>query len=106
MDEELGSFYSNTEGEYHYFKLREKKGPDVLFVSKETKFTNSITRQVTSKRYIRKVVHLTNKTWEECGTILGAQRGCYYSQRNPIHGWTDFQQNKCGTMGSELKRSL
>ncbi len=56
MDEELGSFYSDAEGEYHYFKLREKKGPDVLFVSKEMKFANSITGQVTSKRYIRKVI--------------------------------------------------
>jgi hypothetical protein len=56
MDDEMGSFYSDAEGEYHYFKLRERKGPDVLFVSKETKFTNSITGEITSKRYIRKII--------------------------------------------------
>ncbi len=68
MDEKLGSFYSNVEGEYHYFKLREKKGPDVLFVSKETKFTNSITGQVTSKRYIRKVIDK-----EQAGEIVNVK---------------------------------
>ncbi len=56
MDDSLGEFYEDDKSEYHYFKLRERKGTDVLFISKETKFTNSITGAVTSKRYIRKVI--------------------------------------------------
>jgi hypothetical protein len=65
MDDDLGSFYEDENSEYHYFKLREKKGADVLFVSREVKFNNSITGQVTSKRYIRKVVDK-----EEVGQIV------------------------------------
>lgn len=61
MDEKLDSFYADNKDEYYYFTLRNKKGPDAIFVSKETKFENSITGQVTSKRYIRKVIDKEQK---------------------------------------------
>jgi hypothetical protein len=56
MDDELGQFYTAEEGELHYFNLRQRKGADAIFVSKETKFSNSLTGTVTSKRDIRKVL--------------------------------------------------
>ena len=62
MDEELGQFYSNEAGEAHYFTKRERRGPDVIFVSKETQFTNSISGETTSKRYIRKVLEKNEET--------------------------------------------
>jgi hypothetical protein len=49
------SFYTGEDGEIHYYKLREKSGPDVIYVSKLTEFTNSFNGQKTSKRTIRKV---------------------------------------------------
>ena len=48
MDEELGEFCTNEAGDAHYFAKREKRGPDVIFVSKETKFENSISGETTS----------------------------------------------------------
>lgn len=49
------SFYSTEDDEIHYYKLRDKSGPDTIFVSKLTEFTNSVTGEKTSKRDIRKV---------------------------------------------------
>jgi Shedu protein SduA, C-terminal len=51
----MDAFYTDQDGEIHYYKLRDKHGPDTIFVSKVTEFTNSVTGKVTSKRYIRKV---------------------------------------------------
>lgn len=50
----MDSFYTDDD-EVRYFKLRDKRGPDTIFVSKVTEFKNSITGAVTSIRYIRKV---------------------------------------------------
>ncbi len=50
----MDSFYTDDD-EVRYFKLRDKHGPDTIFVSKVSEFRNSITGAVTSKRYIRKV---------------------------------------------------
>lgn len=52
---EMDSFYTDDDDEVRYFKLRDKRGPDTIFVSKVSEFKNSITGAVTSKRYIRKV---------------------------------------------------
>jgi len=49
------SFYTKEDGEIYYYKLREKSGPDTIYVSKVSEFTNSLTGEKTSKRYIRKV---------------------------------------------------
>jgi len=49
------SFYTGEDGEFHYYKLREKSGPNTIYVSKLTEFTNSFTGEKTSKRDIRKV---------------------------------------------------
>jgi len=51
----MKSFYSTQDEEIHYYKLRDKNGPDTIFVSKLTEFTNSSTGEKTSKRDIRKV---------------------------------------------------
>lgn len=51
----MESFYTIEDGEIHYYKLREKSGPDTIYVSKLTEFTNSFNGQKTSKRAIRKV---------------------------------------------------
>ena len=51
----MDSFYTDDDDEVRYFKLRDKRGPDTIFVSKVSEFQNSITGIVTSKRYIRKV---------------------------------------------------
>jgi len=49
------SFYTKDDGEIYYYKLRDKSGPDTIFVSKLSEFENSITKEKNSKRYIRKV---------------------------------------------------
>jgi len=51
----MDAFYADEHDEIHYYKLRDKRGPDTIFVSKVTEFINSITGAVTSKRNIRKV---------------------------------------------------
>ena len=51
----MDAFYADEHDEIHYYKLRDRRGPDTIFVSKVTEFTNSITHEVTSKRYIRRV---------------------------------------------------
>lgn len=51
----MESFYTKEDGEIYYYKLRDKSGPDTIFVSKVSEFENSVTKEKTSKRYIRKV---------------------------------------------------
>lgn len=51
----MESFYTGENGEIHYYKLRDKSGPDTIYVSKVTEFENSITGEKNSQRYIRKV---------------------------------------------------
>ncbi len=51
----MESFYTKEDGEIYYYKLRDKSGPDTIFISKLTEFENSVTKEKTSKRYIRKV---------------------------------------------------
>lgn len=48
-------FYTKDDGEIYYYTLRDKSGPDTIYVSKETEFKNNLTGEKTSKRYIRKV---------------------------------------------------
>jgi hypothetical protein len=50
----MNSLYFDGQ-EYHYFKLRDRAGPDRIFISKVTEFKNGVTGEVTSKRVIRKV---------------------------------------------------
>jgi hypothetical protein len=49
------SFYTKEDGEIHYYKLREKSGPDTIYVSKLVEFENSVTGEKKSRREIRKV---------------------------------------------------
>lgn len=51
----MESFYSTEDEEIHYYKLRDKSGPDTIFVSKLTEFTNGFTGEKKNKRDIRKV---------------------------------------------------
>ena len=51
----MDSFFTKEDGEIYYYSLRDKAGPDAIFVSKLTEFDNSVTGGKTSKRYIRKV---------------------------------------------------
>lgn len=51
----MESFYTDKDGEIYYYKLREKSGPDTIFVSKLTEFVNSVTGEQKSKRDIRKI---------------------------------------------------
>ncbi len=51
----MESFYTKEDGEIHYYKLREKSGPDTIYVSKLVEFENSVTGEKKSKREIRKV---------------------------------------------------
>ena len=51
----MESFYTKEEGEIHYYKLREKSGPDTIYVSKLVEFKNSVTGEKKSRREIRKV---------------------------------------------------
>ena len=51
----MESFYTKEDGEVYYYKLREKSGPDTIYVSKLTEFKNSFTGEKKSKRDIRKV---------------------------------------------------
>lgn len=51
----MESFTTGENGEIHYYKLRDKSGPDTIFVSKLTEFVNSATWEKKSKRDIRKV---------------------------------------------------
>lgn len=48
-------FYTKEDGEIHYYKLREKGGPDTIYVSKLVEFENSVTGEKKSRREIRKV---------------------------------------------------
>jgi len=48
------SFYTKEDGEIYYYKLREKSGPDTIYVSKLIEFENSVTGDK-SRREIRKV---------------------------------------------------
>ena len=49
------SFYTKEDGEIYYYKLREKSGPDTIFVSKLVEFENSVTKEKKIQRAIRKV---------------------------------------------------
>jgi len=49
------SFYTKEDGEIYYYKLRDKSGPDTIYISKLTEFENSFTGEKTSRRFIRKV---------------------------------------------------
>lgn len=51
----MKSFYTKEDGEIYYYKLREKSGPDTIYVSKLVEFENSVTGEKKSKREIRKV---------------------------------------------------
>lgn len=51
----MESFYTTEDGEIHYYKLREKSGPDTIYVSKLVEFENSVTGEKKSRREIRKV---------------------------------------------------
>lgn len=51
----MQSYYTKEDGEIYYYKLRDRSGPDTIFVSKVSEFTNPVTGEKTSKRYIRKV---------------------------------------------------
>lgn len=51
----MESFYTKEDGEIHYYKLREKSGPDTIYVSKLVEFENSATGEKDSRRVIRKV---------------------------------------------------
>ena len=51
----MESFYTKDNGEIYYYTLRDRSGPDTIFVSKLTEFVNSATGEKTSKRFIRKV---------------------------------------------------
>ncbi|MFK5915645.1 MAG: DUF4263 domain-containing protein [Woeseiaceae bacterium] len=51
----MESFYTKEDGEIYYYNLREKNGPDTIYVSKLTEFKNSINNEIKSKRDIRKV---------------------------------------------------
>jgi Shedu protein SduA, C-terminal len=51
----MESFYTKDDGEIFYYKLRDKSGPDTIYVSKLTEFVNSFTKEKTSKRSITKV---------------------------------------------------
>ena len=51
----MESFYTKEEGEIHYYKLREKSGPDTIYISKLVEFKNSVTGEMKSRREIRKV---------------------------------------------------
>lgn len=51
----MDSFYMTQGGELYYYKLREKRGIDTIFVSKLVEFENSITKVKKSRREIRKV---------------------------------------------------
>jgi hypothetical protein len=49
------SFYTKEDGEIYYYELREKSGPDTIYVSKLIEFKNSATGEKKSHREIRKV---------------------------------------------------
>lgn len=51
----MESFYTKEDGEIHYYKLREKSGPDTIYVSKLVEFESSVTGEKKSRREIRKV---------------------------------------------------
>lgn len=51
----MESYYTTQDDEIYYYKLRDKRGPDTIFVTKVTEFQNRVTGEKTSRRYIRKV---------------------------------------------------
>jgi len=51
----MDSFYEDEKGEIHYYTLRDRKGPDTIFISKVKEFPNSLTGETKKVRYIRKV---------------------------------------------------
>ena len=51
----MESFYTKEDGEIYYYKLREKSGPDTIYVSKLVESKNSVTGEQNSRRVIRKV---------------------------------------------------
>ena len=51
----MNSFYTKEDGEIYYYNLRDKSGPDTIFVSKVVEFENSVTKEKKSQRAIRKV---------------------------------------------------
>ena len=51
----MDSYYTKEDGEIFYYSLRDKSGPNTIFVSKLSEFKNNSTGETTSKRYIRKV---------------------------------------------------
>jgi len=51
---DIDSFFVEDD-EVKYFKMRDRHGPNVVWLSKITEFPNSITGEVTSKRTIRKL---------------------------------------------------
>jgi len=51
----VDSFYTKEDGEIYYYKLRDKSGPDTIFVSKLVEFENPVTKEKKTQRAIRKV---------------------------------------------------
>lgn len=51
----MDSFYTREDGEIYYYKLRDKSGPDTIYVSKLVEFENSFTKEKNTQRVIRKV---------------------------------------------------
>lgn len=51
----MDSFFTKEDGEIYYYSLRERSGPDTIYVSKLAEFKNSVTGKKESKREIRKV---------------------------------------------------
>lgn len=51
----MESFYTKEDGEIHYYKLREKSGPDTIFVSKLAVHHDKFNGETKSWREIRKV---------------------------------------------------
>ena len=51
----MESFYTTDDDEIHYYKLREKSGPDTIYVSKLIEFENGVPGEKKSRRLIRKV---------------------------------------------------
>jgi len=51
----MDSYYTKEDGEIYYYKLRDKSGPNTIFISKLTEFNNTATGEKTTQRSIRKV---------------------------------------------------
>jgi hypothetical protein len=51
----MDSFYSDKDAQIHYYNIRERNGPDTIYVSKLIESENSVTNVKSSRRVIRKV---------------------------------------------------